>query len=109
MFLAGNFPHIRNAPPAKSYRAGTFAAMRFAALTIGAGVPAENFGGVIAAVYSRACLMALPDGALLSLVRSDVGSLPCGITVAAPAGFSLHGVVDVGHRGAARGGILRID
>jgi Protein of unknown function (DUF2877) len=83
--------------------------MRLAALTTGAGVPENGFAGITAAVYSRACLVALSDDALLTLVTPELGSLPRGITINAPPGFSFEAILGVGVEVTVRAGILRIE
>ena len=81
--------------------------MRLAALTLGAGVPAKDFAGRIEEVHARACLIALSDGSLLTLLAAGLGSLPRGITLDAPPGFCFRPLLVVGAAAAARGGVLR--
>jgi Protein of unknown function (DUF2877) len=81
--------------------------MRLAALTSGIGIPAGAFEGSVAAVHPRACVLALQNGALVTLVLHSVGSLPCGITLDAPPTFHFADCVAVGAGIVARGGILR--
>ncbi len=65
--------------------------MRIAALRIGPGVPRHGFVGLVAATHARACLIALPHDRLVTLVTSQTGGLPNGITVDTPDGFSFEG------------------
>jgi Protein of unknown function (DUF2877) len=83
--------------------------MRIAALRIGPGVPRHGFAGVVAATHARACLIALTNNWLVTLVTSEIGGLPNGITVDTPNGFSFERSVSVGARAAVRGGMLRVD
>ena len=62
--------------------------MRFAALSVGAGVPAADFAGRIAEVHRRAVLLAVADGRQVTLVANELGGLPRAITFDAPTGFS---------------------
>jgi hypothetical protein len=81
--------------------------MRLDALTAGFGVPASVFQGSVAAVHRRACVLALQNGALVTLVVRAVGSLPFGITLDAPPTLLFADCVAVGSGIATRGGILR--
>ena len=81
--------------------------MRLVALTSGIGIPAGAFEGSVAAVYPRACVLALQNGAIVTLVARAVGSLPRGITLDAPPTFPFADCVAVGAGIFARGGILR--
>ena len=81
--------------------------MRLAALTAGIGIPVGAFQGSVVAVHPRACVLALQNGALVTLVVRAVGSLPFGITLDAPPMFLFADWVSVGAGIAARGGILR--
>ena len=81
--------------------------MRLAALTAGFGIPAGVFQGFVAAVHPRACVLALQNGALVTLVVRAIGSLPFGITLDTPPTFLFSDRVAVGAGIAARGGILR--
>jgi hypothetical protein len=82
--------------------------MRLAALVAGAGVPAGNLSGRIAEVHARASLIALADGKFVTLVAAELGRMPRGITVDAPAEISLRALVTVGAAVASRGAILRL-
>ena len=82
--------------------------MRFAALSTGAGAPAGDFAGAIAAVHRRVCVISLVDESPLTLATLEIGRLPRGITLDAPPEFTFHGIVARGADIAARGGILRI-
>jgi len=84
-------------------------AMRIAALRIGPGVPRHGFAGVVAATHARACLIALTNDRLVTLVTPEIGGLPNGITVDAPDGFSFERSLSVGACAAVRGGMLRVD
>jgi len=81
--------------------------VRLAALTSGIGIPVGAFEGSVAAVFPRACVLALQSGALVTLVMRTVGGLPCGITLDAPPTFVFTDCVAAGAKIAARGGILR--
>jgi hypothetical protein len=81
--------------------------MRLAALTTGVGVPAGVFQGSVAAVHPHACIIALQNGALVTLAVRAVGNLPCGITLDSPPMFAFAGNVAPGAGAVVRGGILR--
>jgi uncharacterized protein DUF2877 len=83
--------------------------MRIAASWIGPGVPPHGFAGRVAATHARACLIALTNDRLVTLVTPEVGGLPHGITVDTPDGFSFERSLRVGARAAVRGGMLRVD
>ena len=83
--------------------------MRIAAVLIGPGVPRHDFVGLVAATYARACLIALTNDRLVTLVGAEMGGLPNGITVETPDGFSFEQSLSIGARAAVRGGMLRID
>src|SRR5579862_5692240 len=83
--------------------------MRLAALSIGAGAPAGDFAGTIAAVYARVCALSLADENLITLVTPTVGSLPRSITLDTQLEFSFADFLAVGATVAARSGILRIE
>jgi len=83
--------------------------MRIAALRIGPAVPSHGFVGLIAATYARACLIALTNDRLVTLVTPEIGGLPNGITVDTPDGFSFEKSLRVGASAAGRGGMLRVD
>ncbi|MGH9676778.1 MAG: hypothetical protein ACRD36_06720, partial [Candidatus Acidiferrum sp.] len=82
--------------------------MRFAALSTGAGVPTGDFGGRIAAVHRRVCVISLVDENLLTLATPAIGRLPRSITLDTPPEFRFPEIVAVGANIAARAGILRI-
>ena len=80
--------------------------MRLAALSYGHGVDPARITGRVAGVFPHACVIRCDDGATLTLVPREAGSLPGGIVVDAPNGFSFAAIVnDV--RADARAGILR--
>ena len=74
----------------------------------GAGAPAGDFAGAIAAVHRRVCVISLVDESPLTLATLEIGRLPRGITLDAPPEFTFHGIVARSVDIAARGGILRI-
>jgi hypothetical protein len=76
--------------------------MRIAASWIGPGVPPHGFAGRVAATHARACLIALTNDRLVTLVTPEVGGLPHGITVDTPNGFSFERSLRVGARAAVR-------
>lgn len=82
--------------------------MRLAARTIGIGVPAGDFVGCIGEVHARACLVAVANGAWVTLLAAELGSLPCGIAVGTPPGFCFQPMLAVGAEVAGRGGVLRV-
>jgi hypothetical protein len=82
--------------------------MRLAALSVGDGVPAGDFAGLIAEVHPRAALLALAGERWVTLVAPELGRQPGGITVSTPAGLSLRTFLTVGAEVAARGGMLRV-
>lgn len=82
--------------------------MRFAALSLGAGMPAGDFAGRIAAVHHRVCVLLLIDESTLTVATPAIGRLPRSITLDAPAEFTFLDIVAVGAHTAARSGILRI-
>ena len=82
--------------------------MRFAALSTGAGAPAGDFTGAIAAVHRRVCVISLVDENPLTLATPEVGRLPRCVTIDAPPEFTFPDVVARGAEVATRGGILRI-
>ena len=83
--------------------------MRISAVLIGPGVPRNDFVGLVAATYARACLIALTNDRLVTLVVAEIGGLPNGITVETPDGFSFEQSLSIGARAAVRGGMLRVD
>ena len=82
--------------------------MRFAALSVGAGVPAADFAGRIAEVHRRAVLLAVADGRQVTLVAHELGRLPRAITFDVPTGFSFRSFLAPGVEVAARGAVLRV-
>ncbi len=62
--------------------------MRTAALRIGPGVLRHGFVGLVAATHAHACLIALTNDRLVTLVPRETGGLPNGITVDTPDRFS---------------------
>lgn len=82
--------------------------MHLAALSHGVGVAGSDFAGSVAAVFPRACLLAVGDSLLLTLVTRETGNLPGGIVLATPPGFSFEEHVAVGDAAAVRGGVLRL-
>lgn len=78
-----------------------------AAATRGFGVPAGSFSAEVAAVYRGACLMALDDGALVTLAVRELGSLPHGFSLKRARGFDFRGRLLRGMPASARGGVLR--
>jgi len=73
--------------------------MRFAALSVGAGVPAADFAGRIAEVHRRAVLLAVADGRQVTLVAHELGRLPRAITFDVPTGFSFRSLSGPRRRG----------
>jgi hypothetical protein len=71
-------------------------------------VPQDRFVGFVATTYVRACLIALTNDRLVTLVATEMGGLPNGITVDTPDGFSFERSLSVGARAAVRGGMLRV-
>jgi hypothetical protein len=98
------FPAIRT-----DARQAEMADMQIAALRIGPGVPRRGFVGLVAATHARACLIALTNDRLVTLVTPQMGGLPNGITVDTLDGFSFERSLNVGARAAVRGGMLRVD
>jgi predicted transcriptional regulator len=82
-------------------------AMRLAALATGFGVPAGDFSGRIAEVHARAAI-AVVEGEWVTLVAPELGCVPCGITIDAPAGLSLRTLLVADAKVAARAGVLRV-
>lgn len=71
-------------------------------------MPDGDFSGRIAELHARACLVALDDGGLLTLVAPALGSLPYGIVLDLPTGSVAPFAVQLGGKVAVRGGMLRL-
>jgi len=81
--------------------------MRIAALATGAGVPAHDFAGRIAEVHARAALITLRDGWCITLLGSELGRQPRGISLDLPEGISLRQFLSPNAELAKRGGVIR--
>jgi len=82
--------------------------MRLGALATGSGVPAQDFAGRIEEVHTRAGLLALDDGRLVTLITPEFGCEPRAITVDAAADISFRTIFVAGADVAARGSVLRV-
>ena len=83
--------------------------MRFAALSVGAGVPAADFAGRIAEVHARAVLLTVADGRPVTLVAHELGRLPRAHYVRCTPPVSHSGpFLAPGVEVAARGAVLRV-
>jgi hypothetical protein len=82
--------------------------MRLAAAKLGIGVPEGACGGRVHSVFRGACILALDDGGLLTLVLHQAGGLPGGITLAKSAEVNFSSTASAGASVSVRGGILRI-
>jgi hypothetical protein len=81
--------------------------MRIAALATGPGVPAHDFAGRLTEVHARAALVKLDDGWCITLLASELGRQPRGISLDLPEDFALRQFLSVNAELAKRGGVIR--
>jgi hypothetical protein len=81
--------------------------MRIAALAIGVGVPAEDFAGRVAEIHARAALIKVVEGGCVTLLGSELGRQPRGLSLDLPENISLPQLLSANAECAKRGGVLR--
>jgi hypothetical protein len=81
--------------------------MRIAALAIGVGVPAEDFAGRVAEIHARAALIKVVEGGCVTLLGSELGRQPRGLSLDLPKDISLPQLLSANAECAKRGGVLR--
>lgn len=81
--------------------------MRIAALATGIGVPTAGFAGLVAEVHTRAALLKLSDGRCITLLGSELGRQPRGISIGLAEGASLPQFLSANAEFAKRGGVVR--
>ena len=81
--------------------------MRIAALATGAGVPAYDFAGRLTETHARAALIKLHDESCITLLGSELGRQPRGISLDLPEDISLRQLLCANAELAARGGVVR--
>lgn len=81
--------------------------MRIAALAIGTGVPAQDFAGRASEVHARAALIKLDDGWCMTLLGSELGRQPRGVSLELAADVSLRELLAANTELAKRGGVMR--
>src|ERR1700733_15996002 len=81
--------------------------MRIAALATGIGVPAAGFAGRLVEVHARAALLKLSDGRCITLLGSELGRQPRGISLDLVEGMSLRRFLSANAEFAKRGGVVR--
>jgi hypothetical protein len=81
--------------------------MRIAALAIGVGVPADDFAGLAAEVHARAALIKLAEGGCVTLLGSELGRQPRGISLDLPEDISLSQLLSANAECAKRSGVVR--
>ena len=81
--------------------------MRIAALAIGTGVPAHDFAGRVSEVHARAALIKLDDGWCMTLLGSELGRQPRGVSLDLAADISLRQLLSANTQIAKRGGVIR--
>ena len=82
--------------------------MHLTALSAGSEAPRSRFNGVIHSVFDQACNIRVDDGRLLALLAPQLGNVPHGARIAAPAGFSFAKHLAVGGPVGCRADVLRI-
>jgi Protein of unknown function (DUF2877) len=82
--------------------------MRLQAISAGTGVPSGRFTGAVHSVFRRACNIRTDSGDLLTLLASELGNVPHGIRIRAPAGLAFADHLRAGQRVGCRGAVLRI-
>jgi hypothetical protein len=81
--------------------------MRLAALSAGGQAPRCYFNGTVHSVFRQACNVRLDDGRMLTLLAAQLGNVPHGVRVAAPAGFDFARQLASTQRVGCRAGVLR--
>ena len=81
--------------------------MRIAALAIGVGVPAEDFAGRVAEIHARAALIKVVEGGCVTLLGSELGRQPRGLSLDLPKDISLPQLLSANAECAKRGGVVR--
>jgi hypothetical protein len=81
--------------------------MRIAALAIGVGVPAEDFAGRVAEIHARAALIKVVEGGCVTLLGSELGRQPRGLSLDLPEDISLPQLLSANAECAKRGGVVR--
>ena len=81
--------------------------MRIAALATGVGVPAGDFAGRVAEVHARAALIKLTEEGCVTLLGSELGRQPRGISLDLREDISLRQFLFANAACAKRGGVLR--
>jgi Protein of unknown function (DUF2877) len=82
--------------------------MRLRAISAGTGVPSDRFTGVVHSVFRRACNIRTDDRGLLALLAPELGNVPHGVRVEAPAGLAFADHIRAGQRVGCRAAVLRI-
>jgi hypothetical protein len=82
--------------------------MHLTALSAGRDAPRSRFNGVIHSVFEQACNLRLDDGRLLALLAPQLGNVPHGARIAAPAGFGFARHLTVGGPVGCRADVLRM-
>jgi hypothetical protein len=81
--------------------------MRSAALATGIGVPATDFAGRVAEVHRRAALLKISGRQCVTLLSSELGRQPRGISLDLPADISLLNLLSGNAELGMRGGVVR--
>jgi hypothetical protein len=81
--------------------------MRIAALATGVGVPAGDFAGRVVEVHARAALIKLAEGGCVSLLDSELGRQPRGVSFDLPEDISLRQLLSANTECAKRGSVVR--
>ncbi len=82
--------------------------MRLQAISAGTAVPGDRFTGVVHSVFRRACNLCTDGSGLLTLLTPELGNVPHGIRVRAPASLAFTDHVQIGRRVGCRAAVLRI-
>jgi hypothetical protein len=83
-------------------------AMHLAALSAGGQAARGRFNGTVHSVFRQACNIRLDDGRMLALLAPDLGNVPHGVRLDAPAGFAFSSHLAVGRRVGCRADVLRV-
>jgi hypothetical protein len=81
--------------------------MRIAALAIGVGVPADDLAGRVAEIHARAALIKLAEGGCVTLLGSELGRQPRGVSLNLPEAISLRQLLSANAECTKRGGVVR--
>jgi hypothetical protein len=81
--------------------------MRIAALAIGVGVPADDLAGRVAEIHARAALIKLAEGGCITVLGSELGRQPRGVSLNLPEAISLRQLLSANAECAKRGDVVR--